>query len=273
MSRVQREENLARLCNELKKYSFTQLPPPAVQVAGRAKKLSGALFLANSSSRRNFALICSAGFIASQEYRRAINGVPVNALTAESALGTTGDVFFYLAPFRYPNTSCGLLFSGTLESDHTDDGIGTPFDSGGLHRHLIRTDPSEPSRTFLTRHELPVPQHREYLEHSMRSLFLSPEDYVEGIEPFASGPIGFSGGDSRRWTHEVRIPERVFIRTGHLQAVMAARSLVGASRPVEDLFKWCANEGADTIAFDHPSGDDFEELRRQCLEYIRKQIY
>ena len=85
--------------------------------------------------------------------------------------------------------------------------------------------------------------------------------------------LGFSGGDCRRWTHEVRIPERVFIRTGHLQAVLAARSLVGASRPVEDLFNWCANEGADTIAFDHPSGDDFEELRRQCLEYIRKQIY
>jgi hypothetical protein len=273
MTRVEREANLVRLCRELQEYSLTQAPPPAVQVLGQAERLSASLFLANSSSRRNFARICDTGFIACQDVLAAMGAVSLDPLGCETVLGTTGDVFFYLAPFRFPSTACGFLFAGTLENEHADDGVGTPFDSGGLHQHFERADPVEPARAFLGRHELPVPQHRQYLERSMRFLFHTPEDYVEEVQPFNPGPLGISCGDSRRWTHEVRIPGRVFVRTGHLQAVFASRSLVATSRPVENLFKWCSTEGVDNIAFDHPSGDDFEELRRQSLEYVRSRLY
>jgi hypothetical protein len=289
MSRIQREANLDRMCKELQDYSLTQVPPPADQIPGLARRLSESIFLANSSTPDNFARICSAecaipgaagprgGFIASQKFLSVMNGVPVNPLKCEAAMGTSGDVFFYLAPFRYPRTACGLLFSTTLENGHRDDGVGTPFDSGGLHRHLTRTNPSESARTFLERHELPIPQHRQYLAYSLQFLFGSPEDYIEGNEPLNPGPLGLAEGDTRgrppdprRWTHEVRLPDRVFVRTGHLQAVFAPSYLVKARRPIRDLFKWCDNEGVDTITFGHPSGEDCSELRRQCLEYMRK---
>ncbi len=107
----------------------------------------------------------------------------------------------------------------------------------------------------------------------MQFLFRTPEDYVEDREPVAPGPLGLSGGDSRRWTHEIRVPGRVYLRTNHLQAVFASRSVVAANRPVEDLFKWCAGEGVDRVTFDHPAGDDFAELSRQSLDYIRARIY
>jgi hypothetical protein len=80
MSRVQREENLARLCREIQ-----NIPAPIDQLPDRAKKLSESLFLANSST-----------------------------------------------------------FATTLEADRADDGIATPFVSGGLIRPIQRTDPSEP---------------------------------------------------------------------------------------------------------------------------------
>ena len=107
----------------------------------------------------------------------------------------------------------------------------------------------------------------------MRFLFRAPEDYVEGVDPVAPGPLGLSGGDCRRWTHEVRVPGRVHLRTNYIQAVFASRSVVAAHRPVEDLFKWCSREGVDRVAFDHPAGADFAELRRQSLDYIRSKIY
>lgn len=138
---------------------------------------------------------------------------------------------------------------------------------------MTRQDAAEPLQDFLRRHELPVPDHREYLEHAMNSLFTAPEDYLEGRGPVAAGPLGLEGGDSRRWTHEVRIPERVLVRTSPLQAVFAPGSLVGKNRAVEDLFKWCDAEGVDVVKYDHPENGDFDELRRTCLEYIQKQLF
>jgi len=58
--------------------------------------------------------------------------------------GNEDSVFFYVAPFRYPNTGCGLLFAATLESAHRDDGAATPFDSGWLTK--LRVRPHSPRR-------------------------------------------------------------------------------------------------------------------------------
>jgi hypothetical protein len=182
-------------------------------------------------------------------------------------------VFFYVAPFRYPDTGCGLLFARTLEFHRSHDGVATPFDSGGLLKVFTRPDPAEPPRAFLSRHELPIPEHRRYLGLSMSVLFHQPEDYIEGSDLRWPGPIGLTGGDRRRWTHEVRIPDRVFVRGSHLQAVFAPRSRVAAEPAIRGLFQWCDAEGVDRIAIDTPRENDFEALRRECLAYIRRKLY
>ena len=191
----------------------------------------------------------------------------------EALMGTAGSVFFYVAPFRYPSTTCGLLFAKTLESRHSNDGVATPFDSGGVWKACTRSNTSEPLREFLSRHELPVPEHRRYLGLSMQVLFHQPEHYVDGSVPRLPGPIGLSGGDQRRWTHEVRIPDKVFLRGGHLQAVFAPRTQVAADPDIESLFEWCAVEGVDRIPFDARRADDFEALQRACRDYIRRKLY
>lgn len=188
-------------------------------------------------------------------------------------MGTAGSVFLYVAPFRYPISGCGLLFASTLEKERRDEGVATPFDSGGLATVLVRPDPAEPVRQFLARHELPVPEHRRYLGLSMDVLFGKPEDYVEGTMPRWPGPIGLTGGDQRQWTHEVRLPDRVFVRGSHLQAVFAPRARVAADERIGKLFAWCLLEGVDRIEFDTPKGNDFEALRRECLAYIRRTLY
>jgi hypothetical protein len=151
--------------------------------------------------------------------------------------------------------------------------VATPFDSGGLLGWLTRPDPGELPRAFLARHELPIPEHRSYLGLSMAVLFEKPRDYFEGTDPLWPGPIGLIGGDQRRWTHEVRIPDQVFVRGSHLQAVFSPRARVAADPEVEGLFQWCAREGVDRILFDSPRENDFEALRQECIDYIRRKLY
>ncbi|MGI8991162.1 MAG: hypothetical protein ACR2I2_16485 [Bryobacteraceae bacterium] len=187
-------------------------------------------------------------------------------------MGTAGYVFFYVAPFRYPNTGCGLLFAKSLEFEHENGGVATPFDSGGLARMFIRADPAEPLREFLARHEMPIPEHRRCLKLSMEILFHEPRNYVDGSDPRRPGPIGLTGGDQRRWTHEVRIPDRVFLRGSHLQAAFAPKARIAADPDIESLFQWCATESVDNISFDSPRGNDFGALRRECLAYFRRKV-
>jgi hypothetical protein len=58
-----------------------------------------------------------------------------------------------------------------------------------------------------------------------------------------------------------------------LQAVFAARARVAADPEIEGLFQWCASEGVDRVFLDTPAGNDFEALRRACLDYIRGKLY
>jgi len=231
MSRHQWQANLDRLCRSLEDYADANgigVPSPS---SGAAAGLSDSLYLAHSTSRKNFRSVCNSGYLYSAASLAAAGGESLGPAGAEVELGATESVFFYLSPFRYPHTSCGFLFAKSLESQHRNDGVATPFDSGGLMRICIRPDPAEPLRAFLSRHELPIPEHRRYLGLSMEVLFDKPKDYVEGLEPRRPGPIGLTGGDHRRWTHEVRIPDRVFVRGGHLQAVFAPTAQVARYPP------------------------------------------
>jgi hypothetical protein len=272
MGRSELEANLNRLCQNLEDYAGKNgiaVPNPPSNAAG---SLSACLFLAHSTSVEKFSAICASGRLSSAARLAAERGETLDPKKTEVVLGTAGSVFLYLAPFRYPHTGCGLLFAVTLESEHQHDGSAAPFDTGWLLRVPTRPDPSGPPRDFLARHEMPVPDHRRYLCLSMDVLFHRPGDYVEGVDPARAGPIGLTEGDPRRWTHEVRIPDHVWIRGGHLQAVFAPKSQVAADPDIEDLFTWCVREGVDRIQFDAPRASDFEALRRECLAYIRRTL-
>ncbi len=192
--------------------------------------------------------------------------------SVEMKLGTADSVFFYLAPFRSPHTGCGLLFARSLEDYHKDYGVATPFDSGGLVDVFSRSDSAEQPRAFLSRHELPVPDHREYLRLCLSIMFERPVDYLSRVDPRCPGPIGLMGGDCRRRTHEVRIPGQVPLRGGHLQAVFAPTSRAAADPEINRLFEWCKREGVDRVSFKTSRGDDFEALRRECADYIRGKL-
>jgi hypothetical protein len=264
MSRVQCEANLDDICRRLEDYAVANLGGFSSARSVRATRLSESLFLAHSTADAKFSAICASRYLAPA----------LNPGRAEVVLGTAGSVFFFVSPFRYPNTGCGLLFARTVELLHAEDGVASPFDSGGLLDVFTRPDMTESPREFLSRHELPVPQHRGYLARCMDTLFQRPEDYADGSGPRLQGPIGLSGGDQRCWTHEVRIPDRVFLHSGHLQAVFAPRARVAADRQIEGLFQWCATEGVDRIPFDIPSSrNGFEALQNECLAYIRRKLY
>ena len=263
---------MRRLQESLEEYGRAQgiaaphSPPP------EAEALSQSLFLAHSTPDGKFPAICRSNQLLSPAGLARARGRHLRPDSAEAVLGTGEFVFLYAAPFRFPATGCGLLFAASLEDGYREDGASTPFDSGGLVNVFSRPDPNEPARTFQARHELPIPEHRDYLRQAMLLLFDRPLDYVEGGDPVWPGPIGVSGGDRRRWTHEVRIPERVHVRSAHLQAVFARTALVGCDAAVENLCRWCDQHGMEVVTFDMPRGDDFETLQRECIAYIRQKL-
>jgi hypothetical protein len=115
-----------------------------------------------------------------------------------------------------------------------------------------RPNPTESGPAFLARYELPLPEHRSYMRQAMILLFGHPLDYLEGRDPHWPGPIGLTDGDRRRWTHEVRIPDKVFVKSAHLQAAFARTALVSSQQEVENLFRWCELHGMDFVSFDTP---------------------
>ncbi len=269
MSRSKWSANLDDLCRSLAAYIKADLREG---LFGTASRFSDSLFLSHSTSDSKFSAICRRGYLISAAGLAAEGGVSLSPASAEALLGTAGNVFFYVAPFRYPNTGCGLLFANTLESEHENGGVASPFDSGGLIDVFTRSDQAESPQAFLSRHELPVPEHRQYLGLCMNALFHKPQDYVDGSGPYRPGPIGLIGGDQRRWTHEVRIPDRVFLRGSHLQAAFAPKARIAADSDIEGLFQWCSNEGVDRISFDTPRGNDFAALQRECVDYFRRKV-
>jgi hypothetical protein len=272
MSRAQREQNLRRLLDDLLAYGRNDAfgaPNPCLP---EATSFSRALFLAHSTPDANFPAICGSNQLLCPQRLANLRGVALRPDCAEAVLGTGGFVFLYAAPFRFPETGCGLLFAAELEDEHRDNGVATPFDSGGLVKAFTRPDPIESAPAFLARHELPLPDHRSYLRQVMIDLFRHPLDYLEGRDPHRPGPIGLTGGGCRRVTHEVRIPDKVFVRITHLQAAFARTALVGVQPEVENLFRWCDLHGMDFVTFDTPREDDFQALQRECLAYIRTKL-
>jgi hypothetical protein len=272
MSRERCEQNLQRLLQELQGYLSANgivAPASSAQVAA---KIAPSIFLAHSTADANFVAICSpSGRVLSSAGLDAAGIKPLKPDAVEITLGTAAFVFLYAAAFSFPSSGCGLLFAPTLEQQHSDNGFATAFDSGGLISVFQRPDMSEPPRDFFMRHEFPISEHRSYLQSCLAALFSTPLDYFHGNPPQHPGPIGLTGGDCRRWSHEVRIPNEVVVRSPHLQAVFIPRRL-GLVPEIKHLVRWCESEGFDAIVYDADRENDFAKLKRACVEYLRDQL-
>lgn len=183
MPRTRLEANLHTLCAQLREDLTKRVPPPSPYPTGPARKMSEGLFLANSSSRGIFQKICRSDTLLSKSQVASSTGTPVPETCAEAVMGTANFVFFYLGPFRYPSTACGLLFKRSLEAQHQADGSASPFDSGSLHKVMSWPDRSESKLEFHARHELPIPEHRQLLALSLDCSFASPIEYVNYTGP------------------------------------------------------------------------------------------
>ena len=226
--------------------------------------------LAHSSAGTNLSRICASGRLFSPQMLHDEGLKTLADHAVERELGTAGFVFLYAAPFSFPNSGCGFLFSESLERRNKDLGSATPFDSGGLVDHIQRTS-GEPAREFFLRHELPLPSHRDYLRPCLESLYEKPGHYIDGTGPRHDGPLALTGGDVRRWVHEVRIPHQVDIRSPHLKAVFAPRRLALVNE-VRSLLLWCDAEGFDVVIFDADRDNDFSKLRSACVRYCNQLL-
>ncbi len=187
--------------------------------------------------------------------------------SAEAILGTEDAVFTYTAPFRYPETSCGLLFNVALERHRTADAVATPFDSGSTLRHLRPNDSRAEQLAFVHSHELPVPDYRLALEKLLRH-FASPWDYVDGKDPLPTWPIPVEGGDWRRWTFEVRFRDMIRLRGSLLAAFLPTR-VASRQRVSRRIAEW-KRAGVDVELYRAPQTDDWQILLRLGVEYVKK---
>jgi len=122
MTRHQLQLNLDGLCQSLEDYAKANgiaVLKPSSAVA----HLSDSLYLAHSTSDEKFPHTCASGRLISAASLAAARGGLLRPSCVEVLLGTADSVFFYVSPFRYPNTSCGLLFAASLETHHGNDGV------------------------------------------------------------------------------------------------------------------------------------------------------
>lgn len=199
--------------------------------------------------------------------RRAGSG---GVLSAEATLGTEGSVFTYAAPFRYPETSCGLLFKTQLERDRADQAVATPFDSGGTLRYLRPGDSTEEQIVFVRSHELPVPDYRLALEMILDHFFASPWDYIDGKDPAQPWPLPVEEGDWRRWTFEVRFRDEIRL-TGSLLAVFLPVAVASEQRVLRQVAQW-RRDGVDVKLFRTPRTDDWRILQGSSVEYLKDYL-
>ena len=136
MPRQRLESNLHDQCQRLRECLSGPGGSGVAATSTRAQSLSRRLPVSHSTASLLFAKACKESnlFSASLLAERARR--PLSADAVDVRMGTANCVFLYAAPFRYPNTTCGFLFSPSLEEERRDDGAASPFDSGGLVKHI-----------------------------------------------------------------------------------------------------------------------------------------
>ena len=256
--------NLARLKQKLLDHDSRMDALVDQTRVDEAARLSKCMPLSHGTASKNFLTILQSGKLLThaEKFRHA----PATD-TDEVLLGTQDYVFFYAAPFSYPKSTCGFLFKTALEEHHRDGGEATPFDSGGLNKHLKASLNLEERRDFLEAHKLPVPGYRSYLELLLLHCFDTPWHYVAGEAPVILPPVELDQhSNDRSWLMEIRIPGNVPIKT-HLMAVWV---------PIEDFVHdavvdfqlFCDQRGIDIEPIETGMGS-FDELQQLSRSYIR----
>ncbi len=201
--------------------------------------------------------------------RRLARPSPGVESSVETTLGTEDSVFTYAAPFRYPETSCGLLFKTELERHRTDQSWATPFDSGATLRFLRPDDSEEEQIAFVRCHELPVPDYRQALEKLLENCFASPWDYVEGTDPLR-WPVPVNDGDWRRWTFEVRFQDQIRL-TRALLAAFLPRAVASEIRVLQQIAAW-RRSGIEVKLYEAPRGAEWQTLQSMSVDYLRSSL-
>lgn len=259
----QRHTNLVRLRDSLS----THCPVDNENLAS-ARDLATNIPLTHATSRGKLTTILGDDALLSQEQSGSQIG------EAETLLETANDVFLYVGSFSYPETECGFLFEQSVEDEHQDDGIATPFDSGALAKKISPPSPYDDGVAFVRDHELPVAGYRELLADVISGFLPSPENYLRQPDAHTcrcgttvAHPFGLKGGDCRTATFEVRIPERVPLRTPHLRAVFVRE---GYEAPeLSELFA----AGVTIVNYPAPDdGDFFNALKKSCINFIHEHL-
>ena len=263
---AQRRDNLARLS--------ALLSPHCALDATRtsdANKLAMRMPLSHATPYGNLQKILGNAALLSQVQL----GIPVGL--AEEALETTDDVFLYLGAFSYPSTECGFLFVPSVETDHQDDAVATPFDSGALASMEFVTPPAPYTDgiAFVRDHELPVSAYRSLLSKVISDYSLGTDQYLACPDDFACAcgttrehPFGLSGGDRRASTFEVRIPQRVPLSPPHLRAVFVRKGF----EPAELSALFAAGVTIERYEADDSDADFFHALRAACISFIQEHL-
>ncbi len=264
--------NLSRLLQHIEEHGHLHSRPPTKAKERIAKQLAEAMPLSHTTRRATFGNILNADQLSSPkrlvEYSK--NSIDENNPPVEYRLGTEDSVFLFAGPFSFPVKFCGFLWRADLERREDVEGDASPFDSGGLVDVFSRPDASESKRTFLDRHRLPLGKHREYLQRKMVWLFEDPWYYVDAPQDdveIDDPVIGLTGGDRRRWTHEVRILGQLPLRAD-LIAVFLPRGEAGQHEVgLGDL----QAEGVDILRYESDEGD-FAVMQDECRSYLKNYL-
>ena len=193
---------------------------------------------------------------------------------AETILETRDDVFLYLGAFSYPNTECGILFLQSLEKNHQDKGVPTPFDSGAYGCKFSPPGGYADGPSFVRAHELPIPGYRELLRTVILQYAPSPLHYLRSASSFAchcgvslTHPFEITQGDDRTSSFEVRVPQRVALQPPHLLAVFVKK---GYELPeLSTLFAL----GVKIERYEAATEDNsFDAMRDSCVIFIEEYL-
>ncbi|MCX6982185.1 MAG: hypothetical protein NTV08_15750 [Verrucomicrobia bacterium] len=262
---TQRRANIDRLRGVLSQ------PPHCIPDAGRtraAQRLAHQMPLSHATAFGNLEGMLRNGSLLSQLQLGRRHG------SAEAALETMDDVFLYAAAFSYPDTECGFLFLRTIEADHQNDGVATPFDSGAFVFKIPPPAPYPDGVAFVRSHELPVSDYREILGTVITHYSPTPEDYLARPGDFSCAcgvsldhPFQISGGDHRVSTFEVRIPQRIALQPPHLRAVFVQEGF-----EIPELSTLFASGVSIEKYRPSDDGDYFHALRESCINFIQEQL-
>ena len=165
--------------------------------------------------------------------------------TAERGLGIDGKPYYFYV--LRTGEKYGLMVFVLREVENADwppDVRGaTPFDSGGLWRKKIATEPELDDagrRAFFACRDVPLVDWRSTFEKYVQTRYVTVSDYLEGSAP---GPgsespdsevtvVKGSPNDKRAWTWEVRVPHDLV--AGHLD--LLAIYMTGDDR--DAYLKW-----------------------------------